>query len=83
MRRYTLVPFILAATLNMCAFHAVGHGTWGCFSIVPPLLIGVGGMVEGLLAETLFNQWLHFGAVVLFNVGMWPEYALMNAIPGV
>jgi len=43
----------------------------------------MGGMVEGLLAETLFNQWLHFGAVVLFNVGMWLEYGLMNAIPGV
>jgi hypothetical protein len=76
--RTTLVPFILSASLNMYAFSELGVLVFpGFFSIVnsltPPLLIALGGVIEGLFAETVFDQKIHAFAVILFNAGFWLE----------
>ncbi len=72
----TLIPFILSASLNMYAFSELGGLVFpGYFSVVnslaPPLLIGLGGAIEGLFAETIFDQKIHAFAVILFNLGFW------------
>lgn len=74
----TLVPFIMSASLNMYAFSKLGVLVFpGYFSVVnsltPPLLIALGGVIEGLFAETIFDQKIHAFAVILFNVGFWLE----------
>ena len=57
----TLIPFIMSATLNMYAFSDLGRLVYpGYFHIInslaPPLLVGLGGAIEGLFAETIFDQ---------------------------
>jgi hypothetical protein len=74
----TLVPFIMSASLNMYAFSNLGRLVFpGYFSLVrslaPPLLIALGGAIEGLFAETIFDQKIHAFAVILFNAGFWLE----------
>ena len=74
----TLVPFMLSASLNMYAFSDLGGLVFpGNFSLVnsvaPPLLIALGGAIEGLFAETVFDQKIHAFAVILFNAGFWLE----------
>jgi hypothetical protein len=74
----TLIPFILAASLNMYAFTDLGvlvfPGIFSLFnSLAPPLLIALGGIIEGLFAETVFDQGIHAFAVILFNAGFWLE----------
>jgi len=74
----TLIPFILSASLNMYAFTDLGGIVFpGYFSVIhsltPPLLIGLGGAIEGLFAETIFDQKIHAFAVILFNLGFWLE----------
>jgi hypothetical protein len=78
----TLVPFILSATLNMYAFSDLGKLVYpGYFSIVnslaPPLLIALGGAIEGLFAETIFDQRIHAFAVILFNTGFWLQLIMI------
>ena len=70
----TLIPFILSASLNMYAFLDLGNLVFpGIFSVInsltPPLLIALGGVIEGLFAETIFDQKIHAFAVILFNLG--------------
>jgi hypothetical protein len=72
----TLVPFIISASLNMYAFTDLGGLVYpGYFSLVnslaPPILIALGGAIEGLFAETIFDQKIHAFAVILFNAGFW------------
>jgi len=79
----TLVPFILAASLNIYAFLDLGKlvfpGYFSLFnSIVPPLLIALGGVIEGLFAETIFDQKIHAFAVILFNAGFWLELNMIT-----
>ena len=74
----TLVPFIMAASLNMYAYSDLGVLVFpGHFTLInslaPPLLIGLGGAIEGLFAETVFDQKIHAFAVILFNLGFWLE----------
>ena len=74
----TLIPFILSASLNMYAFLDLGTLVYpGIFSVInsltPPLLIALGGAIEGLFAETIFDQRIHVFAVILFNLGFWLE----------
>ena len=40
-------------------------------SLAPPILIALGGAIEGLFAETIFDQKIHAFAVILFNMGFW------------
>ena len=77
----TLVPFILSASLNMRAFAILGSScNFTIFrSLAPPILIGLGGIIEGLFAETVFDQRIHAFAVILFNVGFWLELDMITA----
>ena len=79
----TLIPFILSASLNLYAFIELGAlvypGLLHIFrSLTPPLLIALGGAIEGLFAETIFDQKIHAFAVILFNAGFWLEYAMIT-----
>jgi len=74
----TLVPFIMSASLNLYAFSDLGSlvfpGKFTVFhSLAPPVLIALGGAIEGLFAETVFDQKIHAFAVILFNTGFWLE----------
>lgn len=79
----TLVPFMLSASLNMYAFSHLGGLVFPCkFSVInslaPPLLIALGGIIEGLFAETVFDQKIHAFAVILFNIGFWLELNMIT-----
>jgi hypothetical protein len=79
----TLIPFILSASLNMYAFLNLGGLVFpGYFTVInslaPPLLIALGGAIEGLFAETIFDQKIHAYAVILFNVGFWLEFIMIR-----
>ena len=79
----TLIPFIFAASLNMYAFTNLGAFVFpGYFSVInsiaPPLLIALGGIIEGLFAETVFDQKIHAFAVILFNIGFWLELNMIT-----
>ena len=70
----TLIPFILSASLNLYAFYTLGLSVFKgpfsfIFSLTPPILIALGGAIEGLFAETIFDQKIHAIAVILFNLG--------------
>ncbi len=79
----TLVPFILAASLNMHAFTELGALVFpGYFSVInsitPPLLIALGGIIEGLFAETVFDQKIHLFSFAIINVGFWLELNMIT-----
>jgi hypothetical protein len=81
----TLIPFILSATVNMYAFLKLGTviypGPLGPIrSLAPPVLIGLGGAIEGLFAETIFDQKIHAFAVILFNLGFWSQLAMITSV---
>jgi hypothetical protein len=80
---FTLVPFMLSASLNMYAFSDLGRLVFpGKFNVVnslaPPILIALGGVIEGLFAETIFDQKIHAFAVILFNVGFWLQLNMIT-----
>jgi hypothetical protein len=79
----TLVPFIMSASLNLYAFSNLGGlvfpGRFSIFhSLTPPILIALGGAIEGLFAETVFDQKIHAFAVILFNMGFWLELNMIE-----
>ena len=79
----TLIPFIMSASLNMYAFSNLGVLVFpGKFTIIqsltPPVLIALGGAIEGLFAETVFDQKIHAFAVILFNLGFWLELNMIS-----
>jgi hypothetical protein len=78
----TLIPFVLSASLNMYAFSKLGvlvHMSTVA-SLAPPLLIASGGIIEGLFAETVFDQKIHALAVILFNMGFWLELRMITLV---
>ena len=79
----TLVPFILSASLNLYAFTELGTLVFSgpltiVNSLAPPVLIALGGAIEGLFAETVFDQKIHAFAVILFNAGFWLELNIIT-----
>lgn len=79
----TLIPFILSASLNLYSFSELGKLAYpGYFhfinSLAPPILIALGGAIEGLFAETIFDQKIHAFAVILFNMGFWLELNMIS-----
>jgi len=82
----SLIVFILAASLNLCAFGFIGINIYQdqpeilrvVKAILPVTLIAIGGVIEGLLAETTFNQWLHGLAFFILNIGFWAEYGFLK-----
>lgn len=85
---YTVIPFALSTLLNLVAFSTLGAHVFPndpetiriLKSVAAPILIGAGGAIEGLLAETRFNQWIHFFAVVLFNAGFWVQLYMYTLV---
>jgi hypothetical protein len=54
-------------------------GTFSVFnSLTPPILIALGGAIEGLFAETIFDQKIHAFAVILFNAGFWLQLNMIT-----
>jgi len=82
----TLIPFILSASLNLYAFSDLGKlafpdnfGNYSIFnSLTPPILVALGGAIEGLFAETIFDQKIHAFAVILFNAGFWLQLNMIT-----
>jgi len=79
----TLVPFMISACLNMYAFYKLGVLIYPgyfrvIYSLAPPVLIALGGAIEGLFAETIFDQKIHAFAVILFNAGFWLELNMIT-----
>ena len=79
----TLIPFIMSASLNLYAFNNLGQLVYpGRFhyinSLAPPVLIALGGAIEGLFAETIFDQKIHAFAVILFNSGFWLQLHMIS-----
>ena len=79
----TLIPFILSASLNLYSFYTLGLSVYKgpfsfIFSLIPPILIASGGAIEGLFAETIFDQKIHAIAVILFNLGFWLEFNMIT-----
>jgi len=79
----TLIPFIVSASLNIYAFSDLGvlvfPGKFSLFhSLAPPILIALGGAIEGLFAETVFDQKIHAFAVILFNMGFWLQLNMIS-----
>ena len=71
----TVIPFVLSASLNIFSFLKLGCTV---SSLVPPILIALGGIIEGLFAETVFDQKIHAFAVILFNAGFWLELNMIS-----
>ncbi len=79
----TLLPFIMSASLNLYAFSELGKLVYpGPFHIInslaPPTFIALGGAIEGLFAETIFDQKIHAFAVILFNTGFWLQLNMIT-----
>jgi hypothetical protein len=79
----TLIPFIMSASLNLYAFLELGNVVYpGPFHIInslaPPVFIALGGAIEGLFAETIFDQKIHAFAVILFNTGFWLQLNMIS-----
>jgi len=79
----TLIPFILSASLNMYSFTNLGSLVFPdrftiIKSLAPPLLIALGGVIEGLFAETIFDQKIHLFAFALINIGFWLELNMIT-----
>lgn len=79
----TLIPFILSASLNLYAFNNLGQLVYPgrlhyINSLAPPVLIALGGAIEGLFAETIFDQKIHAFAVILFNSGFWLQLHMIS-----
>jgi len=79
----TLIPFIMSASLNLYAFSRLGTLVYpGPFHIInslaPPIFIALGGAIEGLFAETIFDQKIHAFAVILFNTGFWLQLNMIS-----
>ena len=69
--------------MNLYAFTNLGELVYpGYFrvinSLMPPVLIALGGAIEGLFAETIFDQKIHAFAVILFNSGFWLELIMIT-----
>ena len=67
----------MASSLNIYAFTKVGVFSGQIYSLAP-LLIASGGVIEGLFAETVFDQKIHAFAVILFNTGFWLELSMIQ-----
>lgn len=67
------IPFFTFAGINFFAFQRL-CGWWG---LLAPLFFMFGGIVEGIIAETAFDQRVHGFAVVLLNAGLIAEYLLV------
>ncbi|MDC0832026.1 hypothetical protein AY599_26560 [Leptolyngbya valderiana BDU 20041] len=71
-----LVVFIVNAIVNFVAYFHLFTPALAAANLpvvlagLAPTLLMLGGVVEGILAESTFNQWWHFTAVIFLNLGI-------------
>lgn len=71
-----LVVFIINAIVNFVAYFFLLDSALVTANLpiflagVAPILLMLGGVIEGVIAESTFNQWWHFTAVIFLNLGM-------------
>ncbi|NEP55315.1 MAG: hypothetical protein F6K65_43660, partial [Moorea sp. SIO3C2] len=71
-----VVIFIINALINLYAYYVLfspvlgTHHYPGLLALAAPVLFMAGGIIEGVFAESTFNQWVHFWAVILLNLGL-------------
>lgn len=74
-----LVVFIINATVNLIAYWYLLSGPFAAadlpkiLSLLVPFILTLGGMIEGIMAESTFNQWWHFTAFALINIAMFSQ----------
>jgi hypothetical protein len=70
------VVFIINAIVNFIAYFYLFDAALAAAHLpivlagMAPLLLMLGGVIEGVIAESTFNQWWHFIAVIFLNLGM-------------
>jgi hypothetical protein len=78
--------FIVNAVVNLIAYFVLlgdplaSAGLPRALAALAPLLLMLGGMIEGVIAESSFNQWWHFTAVVFLNLGMIAQIILFPVL---
>ena len=71
-----LVVFIINAIVNFVAYFYLFNTALADANLpfllagLAPILLMLGGVIEGIIAESTFNQWWHFIAVIFLNFGM-------------
>lgn len=71
-----LVVFIINAIVNFVAYFFLLDSALVAANLpivlagIAPILLMLGGVIEGVIAESTFNQWWHFTAVIFLNLGM-------------
>ncbi|MEM8614719.1 MAG: hypothetical protein AAGF93_22105 [Cyanobacteria bacterium P01_H01_bin.105] len=71
-----LIVFIINAIVNFVAYFFLLDSALIAANLpivlagVAPILLMLGGVIEGVVAESTFNQWWHFTAVIFLNLGM-------------
>lgn len=71
-----VVIFVINAIVNFVAYYFLFGSALEAANLpnilagLAPLLFMLGGVIEGVLAESTFNQWIHFGAVIFLNLGL-------------
>lgn len=70
------IVFIVNAVVNFFAYFHLFDTALATANLpivlagVAPALLMLGGVIEGVIAESTFNQWWHFIAVIFLNLGM-------------
>lgn len=71
-----VVVFVVSAIVNFVSYFYLFGGPLQASNLptilagVTPILLMLGGVIEGVIAESTFNQWWHFTAVIFLNLGM-------------
>ena len=80
------LAFLISALLQAIAMLKLYGPALAGYGLPPPLALapllgsGLGGGLEGGLAETRFNQWWHLLAIVLLNAGVLLEAMLLQLV---
>lgn len=78
--------FIINAIVNFVAYFQLFSPALATaqlpkiLAVSAPFFFMLGGMIEGLLAESTFNQWWHFVAVIVLNLGMLVQIYLFSLL---
>ncbi len=80
------VVFVLNALVNFGAYFYLfvspltAAGQAGILAGLAPALLMIGGVVEGVIAESTFNQWWHFIAVIFLNLGILCQFYFFSLL---
>ncbi|MBD2253346.1 hypothetical protein [Nostoc parmelioides] len=81
---WLVAVFVVNAIVNFVAYyHLFGLALQSAsfpsaLAVLAPILFMVGGVIEGVLAESTFNQWIHFLAVIFLNLGLLTQIYLFG-----